>query len=246
MIKISIVDDDVNALQNLERMLIAYDSEYNKGLCVNKFQNAEEYLKSKDTDSKILFLDVEMPNMSGMDLARKIRKTRTDIIIIFCTNYQQFAVNGYEVGAFGFIVKPIQQYAFRFYLNKAFSLLQHDSEGCLHLKIVGGQKVINIKDLTYVEVRQHNMIYHVVDSSGDVEEEVVQVRGTMQTVEKQLFSYDFKRCSVSYLVNLNAVQSISGNDVYLKKTVLPISRNRKKKFISEFMAFLSKREVVLK
>lgn len=57
-----------------------------------------------------------MPQMSGMELAEKIRETDQDVILIFCTNLQQFALNGYSVGALGFIVKPIQWYSFHIWL----------------------------------------------------------------------------------------------------------------------------------
>ncbi len=65
-----------------------------------------------------------MPQMSGMELAEKIRETDQDVILIFCTNLQQFALNGYSVGALGFIVKPIQWYSFHMYLTRALKALQ--------------------------------------------------------------------------------------------------------------------------
>lgn len=112
MIRIGIVDDEKQERDQLKQALARFSAENGTELDVQEFDCAAVYLAAQDRDFDILYLDIDMPQMSGMELAEKIRETDQDVILIFCTNLQQFALNGYSVGALGFIVKPIQWYSF--------------------------------------------------------------------------------------------------------------------------------------
>ena len=116
MIRIGIVDDEKQERDQLKQALARFGAENGTELNVQEFDCAEVYLAAQDRDFDILYLDIDMPQMSGMELAEKIRETDQDVILIFCTNLQQFALNGYSVGALGFIVKPIQWYSFHIWL----------------------------------------------------------------------------------------------------------------------------------
>ena len=116
MIRIGIVDDEKQERDQLKQALARFGAENGTELNVQEFDCATVYLAAQDRDFDILFLDIDMPQMSGMELAEKIRETDQDVILIFCTNLQQFALNGYSVGALGFIVKPIQWYSFHIWL----------------------------------------------------------------------------------------------------------------------------------
>ena len=116
MIRIGIVDDEKQERDQLKQALARFGAENGTELNVQEFDCAAVYLAAQDRDFDILYLDIDMPQMSGMELAEKIRETDQDVILIFCTNLQQFALNGYSVGARGFIVKPIQWYSFHIWL----------------------------------------------------------------------------------------------------------------------------------
>ena len=116
MIRIGIVDDEKQERDQLKQALARFGAENGTELNVQEFDCAAVYLSAQDRDFDILYLDIDMPQMSGMELAEKIRETDQDVILIFCTNLQQFALNGYSVGALGFIVKPIQWYSFHIWL----------------------------------------------------------------------------------------------------------------------------------
>ena len=123
MYKVSVVDDEQAVCDRLEGLINAYGTAHGAEFEVRKFTDANAYLAAHDEESDVIFLDIDIPGMSGMDIAHKIRETRPDVIIIFCTNLQQFALNGYEVDAFGFIVKPIKEYSFDFFMDKAMKKL---------------------------------------------------------------------------------------------------------------------------
>ena len=116
MTRIGIVDDEKQERDQLKQALARFGAENGTELNVQEFDCAAVYQAAQDRDFDILFLDIDMPQMSGMELAEKIRETDQDVILIFCTNLQHFALNGYSVGALGFIVKPIQWYSFHIWL----------------------------------------------------------------------------------------------------------------------------------
>lgn len=239
MYKVSIVDDEKSACDELGRMLAEYGKEHGAAFSVKAYPGAEAYLAARDADSDIIFLDIDMPGLNGMELAKEIRKTRPDVILIFCTNLEQFALNGYEVEASGYIVKPIRKYSFDFYMDKSIKRLQRSKKaegegGCkIYIKAIEGRRCICVNDIGYVEVGRHKLSYHTYKNG--VPDEVIQARGSMQETEALLAPFGFIRSSISYLVNLAYVKEIRGKEVYLPGIVLFMSRNYKKPFIDAFM-----------
>ena len=246
MYKVSIVDDDKEAMDRLEDLLKNYTKRRGVEFDVNKYDKPEEYLNERDVDSHLIFLDVKMPRMDGLSLARKIREDRPNVIIIFCTGFQRFAINGYEVSAFAFLIKPIVESQLEAYLDKAVMKLQGEGiEKVTSIKTMDGVRVLRVMDVVYVEVSQHHVYYHVKSKKkeeGKVNEEVIQARGSLREIEDELAPYGFYRCSISYLVNLNLITSIKGGMVHFAtKSALSISRGYRKIFTERFMEFISKK-----
>lgn len=119
-----------------------------------------------------------MPQMSGMELAEKSgRQIKTSSS--FCTNLQQFALNGYSVGALGFIVKPIQWYSFHMYLTRALKALQKragQKTAPPHIVVKDGTvtRLLDAAEIAYVEVRQHDLLYNLC--GGDAKTEIIKPR----------------------------------------------------------------------
>lgn len=238
MYKVSIVDDEQSARDGLAGLLSAYGEERGLSFSVRQYAGAEEYLAAHDGDSDIVFLDIDMPGVNGMDLAKEIRRKRPDVILIFCTNLEQFALNGYEVDAFGYLVKPVGKYSFDFYIDKALKRLDHYEKvggggRKICIKTIGEYRCVSARDIGYVEVKLHKLFYHVYKNG--VPDEVIQTRGSMQEAERQLAPFGFVKSSISYLVNLGYVTAIKGNAVYLSDDVIFVSRNYKKSFVDAFM-----------
>ena len=114
----------------------------------------------------LIFMDIEMPGMSGMDAASLMRTFDTETPIIFVTNLAQFAVNGYEVDALGFIVKPVSYAAFSMRMAKALRVMRENRESSITVKTHGGMRVLGVEDITFIEVRGHELTYHLADGDG--------------------------------------------------------------------------------
>ena len=179
------------------------------------------------------------------ELAEKIRETNQDVILIFCTNLQQFALNGYSVGALGFIVKPIQWYSFHMYLTRALKVLQKragQKTAPPHIVVKDGTvtRLLDAAEIAYVEVRQHDLLYNLC--GGDGKTEIIKNRGSMQEIAAQLTPYGFVRCSASYLVNLRCITAVSRMNVYIGGAALPIGRTYKDAFTEAFSRYMAKKE----
>lgn len=245
MVRIGIVDDEKEAREKLREEIATFEAQYEMKFEVCEFDCAASYLSEKDNACDILYLDIDMPQMTGMELAEKIREKDTEVIIIFCTNLQQFAVNGYSVSALGFLVKPVQWYSFHMYLDRALKAIRNRvgvSKDIARIIVKEGavSKILEVADINYVEVRQHYLLYHVADRKTN-QESVIQIRGSLQDAASQLSQYGFVRCNASFLVNLNNITAVSRMDVYIGQDTLRIGRTFKDSFTKEFSRFLAKR-----
>ena len=245
MIRIGIVDDEKQERDQLKQALARFGAENGTELNVQEFDCAAVYLAAQDRDFDILYLDIDMPQMSGMELAEKIRETDQDVILIFCTNLQQLALNGYSVGALGFIVKPIQWYSFHMYLTRALKALQKrtgQKTAPPHIVVKDGTvtRLLDAAEIAYVEVRQHDLLYNLC--GGDGKTEIIKNRGSMQEIAAQLTPYGFVRCSASYLVNLRCITAVSRMNVYIGGAALPIGRTYKDAFTEAFSRYMAKKE----
>ena len=124
MLQIGIVDDDRDSRQRLKQELSAYAERGKIEYELAEYDSAIAFLDAGKGDYDMLFLDIDIPEMSGMELAEKIRKTDREVVIIFCTNHQQFALNGYSVGALGFMVMPVQSYVLNLNMDRAMSAVK--------------------------------------------------------------------------------------------------------------------------
>lgn len=247
MYKISVVDDEKSACEEIGKLLSDYGTKH--GICfdVNHYIGPDEYAAAHDEESDIIFLDIDMPETNGIELAKKIRKARPNVVLIFCTNLEQFAVNGYEVDACGYIVKPIRKCLFYFYLEKAFRLLERNKkwdETKIYIKTNEGRRSVCVRNIGYVEVAGHKLYYHIY--KGGLPDGIIQSRGSMQEIEALLAPLRFVRSSISYLINLSYVMGIRGYEVYLPDIVLFMSRNYKKSFVEAFMQSIAEDGISVK
>lgn len=247
MVKIGIVDDEKEAREQLREAIERFGAEYHVEFEVCEFDSAASYLSAKTGPCDILYLDIDMPQMTGMELAEKIRETDAEIILIFCTNLQQFALNGYSVSALGFLVKPVRWYSFHMYLDRALKAVrkrrdQAEEKGPKSIVVKEGAvpRVIHAADIKYVEVRQHHLLYNVEDR-GTGQGVVIKTRGSMQDAAALLSTCGFVRCSSSFLVNLSFITAVSRMELHIGQEILPIGRAYKDSFIREFSKFLAKR-----
>ena len=232
MISIAIAEDEQEAFRKLKQYIDRYGTEHSIDFGITSFSNGMEMLQKYRPEFDIVFLDIEMPLMDGMTLARKQRKIDKIVTIIFVTNMKQYAVNGYEVSALDFIVKPVGYFDFAMKMSRALEAVESRKEVDLTVYTSQSYGRISTKDLLYVEVTGHTLIYHCI--SGELKG-----LGTMTEAEEKLAGIPFLRCNNCYLVNPRFIQMVNTNSVRMRNgDELAISRPRKKEFMAKLADWL--------
>ena len=226
MRSVAIVEDEDNAAELLSSFIKRYLEENNQELNVVRFPNAEEFLRDYKAVYAVVFMDIQMPGINGMDAAVQLRKYDKTVSLIFITNLVQYAQKGYEVEAVSFLVKPVKYYDFVLKFKKAIDLYIMNEERSFTIVLPGGLCRISTDRLMYVEVLKHRLYYHTID-------DVIEMTGVLSTVEKELSSYGFLRCNKCYLVNPKFVVKVKGQEVQVGDKVLHISRPKRATFLAE-------------
>lgn len=186
----------------------------------------QEYRASFDA----VFMDIKMPGYNGLEAAKILRQTDKNVPLVFITNLKQYAIHGYSVDAMGFVVKPLIPYDFNVQMDKILQRAAAQQVNAVTIKTATGFQRLNIKDIFYIEVIKHKLIFHTV--FGDING-----WGTLVSVEEILPAQFFSRCNVCYLVNLHHVQSVDKDVVVVAGEPLKIARSRKKEFLTDLARF---------
>ena len=222
--RVAIVEDDERDMEQLKIMLQQYAEEKALEIVVDTYPNAVIFLTNYKPRYDMVFMDIEMPHINGIEGAERLRQIDTETLLIFTTNLGHMAVMGYEVDAFDFVVKPLHYDSLRLKLNRALNRLALKQEKKVVLSSGGTKVCLNTASIYYVEVANHQLIYHTED--GDYPS-----YGTMTKIREQLEPQGFCLCNNCYLVNLRHVRLVQDYMVRVGKSELQISHPRKKAFL---------------
>ncbi|MBS6644989.1 MAG: response regulator transcription factor [Clostridiaceae bacterium] len=231
MIRIGLIDDDLDHLRLMKSFLTQYEKEEKVNFSVKEFNDGLNFVEDYDGNLDVIFLDIEMPHMDGMTAAKKIREKDQALGIVFVTNMAQYAIHGYEVNAIDFIVKPVSYYVFTDKLNKAIRFSRLNMEKDFVIQTEDSIIKLTSSQIIYVEKDKNYLVFHTKQG-------VYRSRGTISELEKQLSREGFSECINGCLVNLKYVTKMEKDTVWVDEVPLPITRRRKKEFKEDFMKYL--------
>lgn len=226
MRNIAIVEDEDGPAGLLTSYINKYAETNGAEFNVVRFCNAAEFLEGYKAIYAVVFMDIQMPGLNGMDAAAELRRLDKTVSLVFITNLVQYAQKGYEVDAVSFLVKPVSYFDFSLKFRKALDIYVMNEERSFTVKYRGGMCRISTDKLMYVEIIAHRLYYRMID--GDIE-----VTGVLSEVEDELSRYGFLRCNKCYLVNPRFIVGINGSFVQVGNTSLQISRPRRAAFLSD-------------
>lgn len=228
MIRVAIVEDDERDYENLDGCLKRFQEEEQTQMSVARFHEAETFLSLGTGKYDVIFMDIELGGMDGMEASHKLRTENAASVLIFVTNMAQYAIKGYEVDAVDFVVKPVIYESFRMKMKRALKHVEREQERYVKLPVRTGVVQLRVNDIRYIEVMGHHLLYHT-------DEGVTDVCGSLREAQEDLAGAGFSRSSNSYLVNLRYVTNVGTKDVTVDGEVLPISRSYRKTFMEDFM-----------
>ena len=232
MIQVTLCEDDGSLVEVYKDYARRFQKEKGELLTWRFLSNPKEMIPEELSREDILILDIEIGELNGIGLAREIRKYNEQSLIIFTTNYLEYALQGYEVAAFRYLKKPISFEEFSGVLLEAIAKHQKSARAVIALRCGYDTEQLRIADIMYCETERGHLRIRTQDGR-----EVLANAGISQ-VEEELQSYSFFRCHKACLVNLAYVQKPLKCDVLMKDGVtLPVSKYRMKDFMMKLMEY---------
>ena len=231
---IGIVEDQEDSADLLKTQLIHYQKENGLDIQIERYSSGEKLLEKYNPETDILFLDIEMPGLSGMEAAKLLRADYRDVIMIFVTNLAQYAIRGYEVGAMDYLLKPVPYAQMAMRMDRALYILRNRMDAELVVNNIKGLWKVRSKEIFYIEVTGHWLYIHTKD-------QVIKCMGSLSEMEKKLAGQHFARCGAGFLVNMIYIRRVSGVMVLMDDGAeLPIGRTRKKVFMNQVTEYFGK------
>lgn len=230
--RIAVCDDEekfrVQAQKLIDKLAGSLD------VIVDAYDDGRKLLAAFDKNPyDVLFLDIEMPAMDGITLAKKLRERSDDIYIVFLTGHVEYALEGYEVNALRYLTKPVQEDKLREVLR--FVMDKSTSKRQLMIREDGEEILINVSDIIYLEAQnQYVMIY---TTNGEH-----LVRYNIGDFEEQLKNDGFFRAHRGYLVSLAKVKKLVKSEILMDgmdgEISIPVSRSNVKPLKEALYAYV--------
>lgn len=240
MIRIAICDDSSWSLDNIARNVHNSIKKYLTDFCVYKYHNGIILLNEHKKDPfDIVFLDIDMPNLSGFDIAKEFRCMKKNCFIIFVTNHSELVYESMDFQPFNFIRKNCE-ISLEDSIERIVKKLMHHMRQ--HEKIIlesdlSGKVAVNICDIAYIESDKHYVIYNIVGRA-----QPIKIRDSLKACEEKYAEFDFIKIHKSFLVNLKYISSFDYSDDQITLGIvskkLPLSKNYKKVVDERYTLYL--------
>lgn len=230
-----IIEDEPEAEQTLCAHLERFAEEHHERFQISWLKTAFEFVQSKQK-ADIIFMDIQLPGINGVEAAEYLRSYDSRTVPIFVTNLAKYAVKGYEVGATGFIVKPVTWGNLSMNLDRALRVIKQNSGRSVMVPTEDGVRVVPFSSIVYIEVTGHKLTYHL--ESG----EEIEARGSLGQVEEELDGAPIVRVAKSCLANMDKISFIRPQTLQMVTgEQLHVSRTRKREVMDAVTDYLGGR-----
>ena len=221
-IKVAVVEDEDKFATVITDYINRFGSERGYNFAVDRFADGDEIVEDYKAGYDVIFFDIQMKRFDGMSAAKEIRKLDKSVNIVFVTNLAQYAIKGYSVDAFNFLLKPVSYPVFQALLKKLVAKIKAQAETTfIKLPSKNGFTKLDTDDICYIESFRHKITVYTLDASYTLS-------GILIKFQEKLNSNKFFKCGRSYIINLSYIKALSGTEVEVGPHKIIISRlNRK-------------------
>lgn len=233
MLKIAICEDEIEQqkiLKNyLEQILNQISSKYE----ILFFNSGEALFKNYPENIDIFLLDIQMDELNGMEVAKRIRQIdKKEVEIIFTTSLIEYIQEGYEVRAYRYLLKPIQLENLKKHIISCVEEVNRNKSSYIVINEKNDAYKLKISDITYIEIQKREMTIHAINKDYII-------NSSMSKMENELSKYNFYRCHKSFMVNIDFIKNIKQYVAILdNKEEVPISRYKFKDTKARFLSHL--------
>lgn len=229
MLRIAICDDEKTQRKRLREITEAYVELQGRRCEIQEFESGEALLmelSGKGTQYDLVFLDIEMKALNGIDTARELRTYSTESILIFVTGFTDYVFQGYEVRALNYILKPYDGEKIRAVLKQALALLQKEQEPFYVVTNGGGTYKVRFRDIFYFQSDRRKI--RLCAKGGAYE-----FYGKLDEIQEMLPD-SFVRVHQRYLVNMALAEGMEGMQLLMGGEKIPVSRQRQQETMIAF------------
>lgn len=215
-LKIAICDDVSTDRDSLVSIIQESNPQYD----CSTYESGESLLWDFDNGNKfdIIFLDIFMKGISGVETAKRIRAESSNVLIIFVSSSDDFYRESYDLYAFNYLIKPLEKQKLMEVLDRAITDLNKDTNQVIRFSYDNRLHTINCSHLLYITSDKHNIYFHLLNN------QTLKAYGKIDNFIAQLPAKVFLRCHQSYIVNLKYVTQMTASEFILGEIKVPISR----------------------
>lgn len=228
MLRIAICDDSKIDITVLREFVNEYISKRELECDLRVFNHPDTLLQECESfRPHIYILDIIMPMVTGIEVARELRWNQKESQIIFTTSDPSFALEAFDVNPINYLVKPLEKKKLFDTLDMSLRRVEFEESKTVNIKVRGGYETVDIKNILYLDYRNHVVTYHMNDGD-EISTSTLRI-GFVEYLRTNLEGMGFVQCHESIAVRLEAISGLSRDTITLRnKEMLPVSKSRYK------------------
>ncbi|MDR0917683.1 MAG: LytTR family DNA-binding domain-containing protein [Oscillospiraceae bacterium] len=230
MINLAICDDDITFSNDFHNRLKRVFSDKNLEINIIVFEKGSDFISSEHIFD-VVFLDIEMPEFDGFNIAEKLNEKNTDTLIVFVSMHKNYVFNSFDYNPFSFLRKEKIEQDLEPLAERIYKKLKKDRL----IYFAEESRGLNFSDIFFIEVIRNSLIIYTLN-------EHFTIRKTLAAIEEELKDSDFVRCHRSFLINISQISKIEKSDIIMSNNKnIPLSRSYRKEVNDKFHNYLRRK-----